>query len=56
MHTDIYIKKFKLRSLSSKYQNVQFILEKLKNKLKDEKLEMEIGRGSKFEGKEWISI
>ena len=56
MHTDIYIKKFKLRSFSSKYQNVQFILEKLKNKLKDEKLKMEIGRGGKLEGKYLIFI
>jgi len=56
MHTDIYINKFKLRSFSIKYQNVQFILEKLQNKLKEGKLEMKIGRGCKFERKEWIFI
>jgi len=56
MHTDIYIKKFKLRSFRRKYRHVQLTRGKFDNKLKDEKLEIESGRGGKLEGKYLIFI
>jgi len=56
MHTDIYIKKFKLRSFSIKYQHVQLVRGKFNTELNEGKVEMEIGRGGKFEGKYLIFI